>query len=54
MTLPDMVSVPLHEQITSPLLEGYPGSAETNDNTYLDFNEAISLFTVLQFLSKQN
>lgn len=53
MRLPDMVSAPLHEQITSPLYpQGYPGSARINDNAYLDFSEAISLFTVLQFLSK--
>lgn len=45
-----MVSVPLHQQIISPLWGEYPSSVETDNNTYLDFSEGISLFPIMQFL----
>lgn len=41
MRLPDMVSVPLHEQTISPLWGEYHGSVEIDDSTFLDFCEAI-------------
>jgi len=41
---------PFTEQMISPLWGRYPGSAEIDDNTYFDFSEAISLFTIMQFL----
>lgn len=45
-----MVSVPLQQQIICPFWGENPGSVETDNSTYLDLNEGISLFPIMQFL----